>query len=162
MNGTPTMNLSRRHVLATASALIPAALLAGCAGGPSALATYAITADNAALQLLTTLPASPTTTAAIAALKALDAIAAPIAATPSVSGASIAQQLYDAVKAALPVAIPLASVVPGLSLGLGALQALLPVLAQLGGLQAAAAAIAPAPGVPVMTAAQAVALFGPK
>jgi hypothetical protein len=156
------MHLSRRHLLAATSALVPAALLAGCASGPSVLATYAITADNAALQLLTTLPATPTTTAAIAALKALDAVAAPIASTPSISGASVAQQLYNAVKVALPVAIPLASAVPGLSLGLGALQALLPVLAQLAGLQAAVAATAPAPGVAVMTAAQAVALFGPK
>ncbi len=150
--------LNRRAALLGGMSILP--LLAGCALTPSQLVQYATAALNAAQDLVAsggvTLPASvkqaiaDVTTAANAVITGLPA-----------GAVSWPQALYDAVKALLPLAAPLLGTIPGLSLGLAALQALLPFIAQAAGLAAVAAAPA-VRGIPSMTLAQALKLYGGK
>lgn len=157
--------MNRRHLLTTAAIALPVAL-AGCGTiTASQVAQYATVAENAAADVLSAVasvanipaPTVATVTSYLADVKT--AAAAVIAGAPA-TGASWQQQLYDAIKAVLPIAAPLLSVIPGVGLGLAALQAILPIIASWLGLTGAAPAVG-VPGIPAMTAAQAVKLYGP-
>lgn len=150
--------LTRRTILAT-TALAPVGL-AACGTTISQLDQYATAAENAAIDVLQYLPVNSTTTALIGYLNDAKTAGAAILANAPATGASWAQQLYDAVKAALPIAAPLLSTIPGVSLGIAALQALLPLIASAAGLTAATTAAAGVPGIPLMTPAQALKLYG--
>jgi hypothetical protein len=143
----------------TAILSVPLAALAACAGTTSTtVANYAQVAENAAIDVLGYLPSSPTTTALIGYLNDAKTAAAAIIANAPATGASWQQQLYNAIVAALPVAAPLLSSIPGASLGIEALQAVAPLVAAALGL--AGAPLVAASGIPVITFAQAQRVYG--
>ena len=131
----------------------------------SQLAQYAQAAANAAQDILPNLTGITVPPALPGYITAISSAAAAIVAGAPAAGASWAQQLYDAIKALLPIAAPLLDLVPvpGISLGLAALQALLPMIATAAGLQAAplvkTAALAK---IPVISVAQAMKQYGTK
>jgi hypothetical protein len=132
----------------------------------SQFAQYATVALNAASEALTaitnaapSLIPAPTLATVTSYLNEVKAASAALAAGAASAGASWQQQLYDGIKAVLPVAAPLLSVIPGAGLGLAALQAVLPIVASWLGLTGAASTVG-VPGIPAMTQAQAVKLYG--
>lgn len=151
-----------RRPLLRATALIPVALaLAACPGGSVAttqIAQYATVAENAAAELLMQFTPSATTATVAQYLADVKTAAAALLANAPAAGASWQQQLYDAIKAVLPIAAPLLGTVPGMSLGLAALQAILPVVASWLGLVGVARMSLPL--VPPMTPEQALKLYG--
>jgi len=157
--------LTRRHLLASTPVAGAAILTACSAVTVSQVAQYATVVENAAADVLTAVaPAASISAATVTTVTgyltvAKTAAAAIINGAPA-AGASWEQQLYDAIKAVLPIAAPLLSVVPGVGLGLAALQAVLPIVASWLGLTGAAPTVAVA-GIPAMTAAQALRLYGP-
>ncbi len=150
------MNITRRHSLMAATALG----LAGCTTTPtlSQLAQYAQAAANAGAAVLAQIPNPPAVLqTAIAALKSAASAVIGAGINPA---ASVAQQVYDAIKVVLPLASPFVSAVPGVGIAISAIEALLPFIAQAAGLTAAVAAAPTVPGVPVMTVQQALKLYG--
>lgn len=153
-----------RRQLAGFTALL---FVAGCAGVTlSQLAQYAQAAANAAQDVLTNLNGVANVPPAVAGyITTINTAAGAIVAGAPAAGASWAQQLYDAIKAVLPIAAPLLDLipVPGISLGLAALEALLPMIATAAGLQAAPLVrTAVLAKVPVISVAQAMKQYGSK
>ena len=162
------MNTTRRTILLGASALVPLAL-AGCALTPNQMAVYAQTADNAAKAVLSSLPPSVVVPSVVSsAIATIGDLAAKVAATPTTGTASPAAQFIQAAEMGLPM---VASFVSGLgapgaaaALALAAINAVLPFIAQMAGITppAAVALGSPLAKLPRMTAAQAVAMYGPR
>ena len=157
--------MNRRDLL-SATALIPITMaLAACPNTTSTqIAQYATAAENAAADVLSVVTSAtsaipaPTAAQILQYLADVKAASTAIIANAPATGASWQQQLYDAIKAVLPIAAPFLSVVPGVGLGLAALQAIMPVVASWLGLVGAPATVA-VPGIPAMTPAQALKLY---
>lgn len=161
--------MNRRAALRFAVLTPATLLLAACPGGltTSQIASYATAAENAAADVLAAITPTanipaPTLAQINGYLADVKAAAAALAASAPAAGASFEQALYDGIKAVLPIAAPLLSTIPGVGLGLAALQAILPVVAGWLGLTGAPAqAPATVPPIPTMNAAQALKLYGP-
>lgn len=152
------MRQTRRTFAAMAALGMTGLFMAACGQSVSQLAVYAQTVANAGAALVAQIPGAPADLAtAVAALQ--QAATAVIAGGPAPS-ASLAQQVYDAAKLVIPIAVPFLVKIPAAALAVGAIQALLPIFAAAAGLVTAPAALAAIPGVPRLTAKRAVALYG--
>ncbi len=160
--------LTRRLALLSATALIPAGLLAGCSGlTASQVAADIQGAANAAASFVSSLPPTVKIPAKVTtALADLSRAAGLISANPIAATATIGQQVVQDIEIALPALIPLTALIPPpagqiAALALGALQAFLPAIAGAFGIHAPAAATLVA-GVPHMAIENARAMFDPK
>lgn len=150
----PTLRagLSRR-TLARMTSLGAVAVLAQACGATSlpVIAQDATAILNAATTAVNALPVGTVATGVLAQITAYmaDIKAAATAISGGSTTASVAQQLYNAAKAILPILAGALALVPGVgtgvSIALGAISALLPEIATFAGLTALAAAPAPLP-----------------
>ena len=164
--GSLPQPVSRRAALLTGLGAVGVGL-AGCTTTPptlSQLAQYAQAAAAAANDVLAQIPTGSVPPALVAIVTDIsNGATAIVNSGVGTTTTSFAQTVYDGIKAVLPIAAPLLGTIPGVSLGLAALQALMPWIASLAGLVAAplvkTAAIA---AIPPMTVGQALALYGHK
>lgn len=159
--------LSRRNALLAGIGGAPLLALTGCPTTTvtlSQLAQYAQAAANAAADVLAQIPTGSVPSGLAAIVTAIGNGATSIVNSGvGTTVTSFAQTVYDGIKAILPIAAPLLSTIPGVGLGLAALQALMPWIAQLAGLVAAPlVASAALAAIPVITVQQALKQYAAK
>jgi hypothetical protein len=161
---TRNIAMNRRKLLTTAAVVVTLPLLmAGtCAVTLAQGAQYVVAAGNATSDCLSNLPTSAVTTEIKSLTTTIVGAATAVAAAPVAAGASLGQQAYNAIKSLLPLAAPFVAAIPGAGLGIMALQALLPFIAQFAGLVGAETAGALDSRIPQMSIAQVMKAYGQK